>query len=292
MAWLFPERHGIPQLMAILPRWGVFLRDFFFVWAIRPWVVLLFVKQWYQGLKMWKISPNISFAVKISFAKPFHTGLAKISAQHEHFPLVVCLNLAWPREATEWYQFSWWTDPFSDCRDPQIVISIRCALHLPIFHPFGPRIGLPSFRSSHWFATNISTLISLIRYDKPRSYSKSKNKKSAWPTFILFFLLNPGEVWISSSKKTTPHTFFGRFGHREKHIIELDDGKILHRKALYLMVKAHMGFRFSQQNQSKIPIFDGKNHGFRWRFSQQNQSKIGTELLVQRLPELLRNRCH
>ena len=114
--------------------------NLFFVWAIRPWVVLLFVKQWYQGLKMWNISPNISFASKISFAKPFHTGLAKISAQHEHFPLVVCLNLAWPREATEWYQFSWWTRPFSDCRDPQILISIRCALHLPIFHPFGPRI--------------------------------------------------------------------------------------------------------------------------------------------------------
>ena len=222
---------GDPAKMRCFPA-----RIFFFVWAIRPWVVLLFVKQWYQGLKMWKKSPNISFASKISFAKPFHTGLAKISAQHEHFPLVVCLNLAWPREATEWYQFSWWTRPFSDCRDPQILISIHpmCPGPSNLSSLWSQNRSLVSGLPFRWFATNISTFISLIRYDKPRSYSKSKNKKSAWPTFILFFLLNPGEVWISIQTKA-PWALFWRFGHWEK---------------------------------------------------------IGTELLVQRLPELLRSRCH
>ena len=192
--------------------------NLFFVWAIRPWVVLLFVKQWYQGLKMWKKSPNISFASKISFAKPFHTGLAKISAQHEHFPLVVCLNLAWPREATEWYQFSWWTRPFSDCRDPQILISIHpmCPAPSNLSSLWSQNRSLVSGLPFRWFATNISTFISLIRYDKPRSYSKSKNKKSAWPTFILFFLLNPGEVWISIQTKA-PWALFWRFGHWEKN---------------------------------------------------------------------------
>ena len=90
--------------------------------------------------------------------------------------------------------------------------------------------GLP-FR---WFATNISTLISLIRYDKPRSYSKSKNKKSAWPTYFIF----PFESRWSMDfiKKKSPSLFFG------------------------VLVTA-------------------------WE-------KIGTELLVQRLPELLWSRCH
>ena len=48
-------------------------------------------------------------------------------------------------------------------------------------------------------------------------------------------------------------------GHREKHIIELDDGKI-YRKTLYLMVKTHgfpVNFPLNQSNQHRKSLGKG-----------------------------------